>query len=155
MTAPLTRVAILFLADRANDWLRFGAPVAEQTIDRRRAVAKFEPGALFGYVRWRANGFGTELWRGYVLRAGLPGDALLRVPGVTPAADIFVSVAGVTRVKRLLALVDDIEAAGVAAQDAPESYWRMAQNRLAAGLPLRTYTAAEHAAGSLARELAQ
>lgn len=154
MRTPLTRVALLFLPERANDWLRFGAPLKEERIDRRRAVASFAPGELFGYVRWRANGFGTELWRAHVLRAGSPGDALQTIPGVTPGAEILVSTAGVARVKRLLALVDTIEASEVAPEDVPESYWRMAQNRLASGLPLRGYTAAEHAGGRQARELA-
>ena len=154
MSAAITRVAILFLPERANDWLRFGAPLAEQKIDRRRAVASFAAGALFGYVRWRASPFGTELWRGYVLRAGRPGEPLMSVPGVSPGADILVNTAGVARVKCLLALADTLDAAGIAPQDVPESYWRVVQNRLASGAPVRPYTAAEHAATQLARELA-
>lgn len=153
-TAPLTRVAILFLPDRANDWLRFGTPVAERKLDRRRAVASFAAGAIFGYVRWRANGFGTELWRAYVLRAGAPGDTLQTVPGIAPAADILVSTATEARVRRLLALIGALEVAGVAPQTAPESYWRVVQNRIAAGARLRLYAADELAATRRARELA-
>ena len=153
-SAPLTRVALLFLPERANDWLRFGQPVGEHLIDRRRAVATFAPGQLFGYVRWRANGFGTELWRAYVLRAGAPGDTLQTVPGIAPGADILVSTATEARVKRLLALVDALADAGVAPEAAPESYWRVVQNRLAARLPLRVYGSDEQAAAQCARELA-
>lgn len=152
--APLTSVAILFLPERANDWLRFGAPVDERKLDRRRAVARFAVGAVFGYVRWRANGFGTELWRAYVLRAGAPGEALQTVPGIAPAADILVSTATEARVKRLLALIDVLEAAGVAPETAPVSYWRVVQNRLASGARLRLYSAEELAATRRARELA-
>ena len=154
MTTALTRVAILFLPGQANDRVRFGAPVSEAQIDRRRAVAHFEPGALFGYVQWRANGFGTELWRAYVLRAGSPGERLFSVPGVTPGADILVSTSGGARANRLLALVDAMEAADVAPHDAPESYWRVVQNRLASGLPLRTYAPAEHGMRRASRDLA-
>ena len=151
---PLTRVAILFVADRANDWLRFGKPVSERIIDRRRAVACFAAGSIFGYVRWRANGFGTELWRAYALRAGAPGDALQTIPGIAPAAEILVSTSGDARVKRLLGLIDALEARDLAPETVPESYWRVVQNRLAAGARLRVYSAAEHAATRCARELA-
>lgn len=160
MTAPrasaasLTRVAILFVPERANDWLRFGAPVEERVVDRRRALASFTPGALFGYVRWRASGFGTELWRAYVLRAGAPGETLQTIPGVTPGAEILVSTATEGRVKRLLALIDALDAAGVKPETAPESYWRVVQNRLAAHQPLRVYSADEQSATRHARELA-
>lgn len=150
---PLTRASVLFLPERANDWVRFGHAVAERTVDRRRRVLSFAADSVFGYVRWRANGFGTELWRAYVLRAGTPSDALQTVPGITPAADILVSTATEARVKQLLALIDALEAGGVAPQDAPESYWRVVQNRIATRLPLRVYGAAEHMATVSSREL--
>ena len=126
----------------------------ERRIDRRRAVASFAPDAVFGYVRWRANGFGTELWRAYVLRSGAPGQALHTIPGVAPGADILVSISGANPVKRLLALIDEMKAAGLAPDAPPQAYWRVVQNRLAAGLPLRIYSSAEQDQGRRTRGLA-
>lgn len=146
MTRSLTRATVLFLDGKVNDRVRFGQPAAERIIDRRCRVELFAPGALFGYVQWRANAFGTELWRFWVLRAGEPGARLSTVPGIAPGADILVSVAGVARVTRALELIDAIEAAGTDPADVPESYWRMSQNRLASGLPCRVYGVAERPA---------
>ena len=143
MTRSLTRATVLFLDSKVNDRVRFGRPTAERIIDRRCRVELFAPGAVFGYVQWRANRFGTELWRFWVLRAGQPGARLSTVPGIAPGADILVSVAGVTRVTRALELIDAIEASSTDPVDVPESYWRMSQNRLASGLACRIYGVGE------------
>lgn len=145
MTRALTRATVLFLDGKVNDRVRFGRPVAERIIDRRCRVDLFAPGSVFAYVHWRANQFGTELWRLWVLRAGAPGERLETVPGIAPGAHILLSLAGQPRVQRALDLIDAIEAAGLDPAEAPESYWRTAQNRLSAGLPCRVYSAAEHA----------
>ena len=141
----LTRVTILFLPERVNDRVRFGAPAAERIIDRRCRVDLFEPGAVFGYVQWRANRYGTEHWRLWVLRAVRPGERAETVPGIAPAAQIWLSVGGVTKVTRALALIDAIEAKALDPASLPESYWRTAHNRIAAGLEPRVYASIEHA----------
>ena len=143
MTRSLTRATVLFLDGKVNDRVRFGRPTAERIIDRRCRVELFAPGALFGYIQWRANAFGTELWRFGGRRAGAPGARLSTVPGIAPGADILVSVAGVARVTRALELIDAIEAGGTDPADVPESYWRMSQNRLASCLACRVYGVAE------------
>lgn len=143
MTTSLTRVTVLFLDGKVNDRVRFGHPMAERIIDRHCRVELFAPGALFGYVQWRANPFGTELWRLWVLRAGEPGARLSTVPGIAPGADILVNVAGAARVSRTLELIDAIEAAGTDPADVPETYWRMSQNRLSSGLFCRVYSVDE------------
>ncbi len=139
----LTRVTILFLADRVNDRVRFGTPVTERIIDRRARIELYAPGAVFGYVQWRADRHGTHLWRLWVLQAATPGMRAETVPGVAPAAHIWLSAAGVARVTRALALIDAIEAQGLEPAALPESYWRTVHNRLAAGLELRVYASAE------------
>ena len=141
----LTRVTILFLPERVNDRVRFGAPVAERIIDRRCRVDLFEPGAVFGYVQWRANRYGTEHWRLWVLQAARPGARAETVPGIAPAAHIWLSAGGVARVTRALALIDAVEAQALDPALAPESYWRTAHNRIAAGLEPRVYAPAEAA----------
>lgn len=143
MTRSLTRATVLFVDGKVNDRVRFGHAASERIIDRRCRVELFAPGALLGYVQWRANAFGTELWRFWVLRAGEPGARLSTVPGIAPGADILVSVAGVARVSRALELIDAIEAGGTDPAAVPESYWRTAQNRLASGLACRVYGIAE------------
>ncbi|MDP3746655.1 MAG: DUF2840 domain-containing protein [Phenylobacterium sp.] len=141
--SALTRVELLFWPGRLNDRLRFGAPVAERRLDRRRAQTFFAPGQRFAFVRWRAGDCGTEVWRLWVLRAVAPDEAAATIAGVAPGAAILVAAAGDGPVKRALALIDAIEAAGADPAQAPEAYWRMAANRLAVRRPLRVYGAAE------------
>jgi hypothetical protein len=143
VTRSLTRATVLFVDGKVNDRVRFGRPTAERIIDRRCRVDLFAPGSLFGYVQWRANRFGTELWRLWVLRAGAPGERLDTVPGIAPGAHILLSLAGQARVARALELIDAIEAQGLDPAAVPESYWRIAQNRLAAGAACRVYSPAD------------
>lgn len=139
----LTRVTVLFLADRVNDRVRFGTPMAERIIDRRARIELYASGAVFGYVQWRADRYGTQLWRLWVLQAAKPGERAETLPGVAPAAHVWLSAAGMARVTRALALVDAIEAQGLNPTALPESYWRTVHNRIAAGLEPRVYAPAE------------
>ncbi len=141
----LTRVTILFLAERVNDRVRFGAPRSTRIIDRRCRVELFEPGAVFAYIQWRANRYGTEHWRLWVLQAARAGDRAETVPGIAPGAHIWLSTGGITQVTRALTLIDAIEAQALDPASLPESYWRTAHNRIAAGLEPRVYASAEHA----------
>ena len=141
----LTRVTVLFLADRVNDRVRFGTPSAERIIDRRARIELYAPGAVFGYVQWRADRHGTQLWRLWVLQAATPGERAETVPGIAPAAHIWLSAAGMARVTRALALIDAIEASRLDPVALPESYWRAVHNRIAAGLDPRVYAPSEQA----------
>ena len=141
----LTRVTVLFLVDRVNDRVRFGTPSAERIIDRRARIELYAPGAVFGYAQWRADCYGTQLWRLWVLQAAAPGERAETVPGIAPAAHIWLSAAGMARVTRALALIDAIEAGGLDPAALPESYWRAVHNRIAAGLEPRVYAPAEQA----------
>ena len=143
MTRSLTRATHLFLDGMVNDRVRFGRATAERIIDRRCRVELFEPGQVFGYVQWRANRYGTELWRAWVLRAAAPGELLETVPGIAPGAHIWLGLSGQARVQRALDLIDAIEAQGLDPSAVPESYWRTAQNRLAAGTACRIFGSAD------------
>lgn len=143
MTRSFTRATVLFFDGKVNDRVRFGRPASERIIDRRCRVELYAPGSVFVYVQWRANAFGTEHWRLWVLRAVEPGVRASTVPGIAPGADIWMSVAGAARVARALELIDAIEAGGTDPVDVPESYWRTAHNRIAAGLACRVYAAGE------------
>lgn len=143
MTA-LTVVEIAFYPELINDWLRFGNPDAERIVDRRRSLAGFAPGGVFAYVRWRANDYGTADWRLHILRAGSPGDALERVPGVRPGAEILCRLSGKVKVKRALDLIDELESRGFDPAGVSPAWWQVAGNRMAVGLPVRPYSENQH-----------
>ncbi len=153
MTA-LTRAALLHAPESADHWLRFGKPVTEAMIDRRRSWAGFEPGAVFAYVRWRNGDYGTFSWSLRVLRAGAPGDMVESVAGIHPGAEILLEASGEGPVRRAFAVIDAIEAAGFDPCDISAEYWRMARNRLAVHEAPRPYGAAEHAAWLARRGIA-
>jgi hypothetical protein len=139
MTAAPTQIALQFLPDRVNHWLRFGRPSAERVLDRRRAVAMFEPGQLCGYVRWQANDHGTVLWQVFVLRTGRPGDRLTRVPGVVPGAELLLRAARRPAIAQAFAAIDALEAAGFDPAAITPDYWRHVHNRLAVNAAVRAY----------------
>ena len=132
MNRSRTRVALVFVPDKRNVWLRFGRPTHEAIIDAKRRTADFSPGSIFCRIRWEANLYGTVLWHLAVLQAASPGEPAQRVPGIMPGAVILLQVSTPTRVKSALRLIDAVEATGVDAADVAPSYWRMVHNRLAA-----------------------
>ena len=116
--------------------------------DRQPAHARRElrPGAMFAFVRWASNDFGTVISRIDVVRAASPGEPYATLPFVTPGGEILLHVAGWPRVERVLQAIDAVEAAGVDPCDAAPDHWRHVHNRLAAGLQPRAYTIQRHRA---------
>ncbi|GER05593.1 hypothetical protein JCM17846_32750 [Iodidimonas nitroreducens] len=110
MSEHFTRVEIVFYPEHLNHWLRFGAPDVQQDLDRRRSLALFKPGQVFGYIRWRANEYGTQEWRFTIVRAAEPSLLLSRIPGVCPGGEVLLLVTGNTKVKRALLQIDVLEA---------------------------------------------
>jgi hypothetical protein len=152
--AALTEVELTWIAQRKEYWIRFGAVTRERIIDRRRRVLSFAPGAVFAFVRWEANDYGTILSRIAIAQAPAPGEAYTTLPCVTPGAVVLLDQNGWPKVRRVLATIDRIEAQGVAPADAAPDYWRHVHNRLAAGQAPRAYSMARHAAWLGRRELA-
>jgi hypothetical protein len=150
----LTRVLLQHRPDVADDWIRFGRPVAETVIDRRRGWAAFAPGAVFAYVRWRGGDYGTTRWRLSVLRAAAPGQSVTALAGVLPGADVLLGVRGEGPVRRAFAVIDAVEAAGFDPTAISPDYWRMASNRFAAHEAPRPYGEAEHGAWLARRRIA-
>ena len=146
MSDPLTRVEIVFLPDYLNHWLRFGTPGREHALDRRRALALFAPGRVFGYVRWWANEYGTRGWRFTVVETAAPGRAMSRIEGVHPGGHILLSADGAARVKRALGEIDALEAAGFEPPVISPDHYRHVHNRIATGQPIRPYDHDRHAA---------
>ena len=153
MTGPLTRVALVFVPEKRNVWLRFGRPAHETIIDTQRRTAEFVPGAVFCRIRWEANAYGTVLWQLAVLQAAAPGEALQRIVGIVPGATLLLHVGTAAKVQAVLRLIDAIEATRIDPADVAPSYWRMVHNRLAARVEAPPYTPDRHAAYLLRRPL--
>lgn len=146
MSEHFTRVQIAFYPEHLNHWLRFGAPDAQQDLDRRRSLALFKPGQVFGYVRWRANEYGTQEWDFAIVRTAEPSLLLSRIPGIRPGGDVLLLVTGNAKVKRALLQIDVLEADGFDPAEVSPAYYRHVHNRIAAGQPIRAYSRRQHAA---------
>lgn len=152
MTA-LTDVELLHIEGRVERWIRFGRHAGERILDRQRRVLSFAPGAVFAFVRWAANDHGTAVSRIDVLRAVGPHEAFSTVPFVTPGAEILLRLSGWPKVAQVLAAADQVEALGVAAEDACLDHWRHVHNRITAGDQPRAYALDRHRAWLLRRRI--
>ena len=151
---PLTRVALAYIDQRFDLYLRFGDPARIIRFDRWRRCAVFTPNAVLCRIRWQANDYGTIRWQLMVMQACTPLDAAQRIPGVQPAARLLLHAEGEDQVRAVLERIDATEALGIAPVGASPAYWRTLANRLAARLPLPEYTAERHAAWLAGRALA-
>ena len=154
MPEPFTRVEIVFYPEHLNHWLRFGDPDEQHDLDRRRCLALFKSGRLFGYVRWQANEYGTQDWRFTVVQTAEPSLLLSRIEGVTPGGEVLLLAIGNAKVKRALLQIDALEAAGFEPADVSPAYYRHVHNRITAGQPVRAYSMAQHEAHLAARQVA-
>ena len=150
---PLTRVALAFVNQRINLYLRFGKPARTLQLDRWRRCAVFLPASMFCRIRWESNHYGTIRWQLMVMQACTPLDAVQRIPGVQPGARLLLHAEGEQKVRAVLERIDGMEALGIAAIDVSPAYWHTLGNRLAAGLVLPDYTAERHAAWLVGRGL--
>lgn len=152
-STQLTRVALAFLDQRINLYLRFGEPARTIQLDRWRRSAVFLPASIFCRIRWESNDYGTTRWQLMVMQACTPLDTVQRIPGVQPGARILLHAEGEQKVRAVLEGIDAIELLGLDPIDVSPAYWRTLGNRLAAGLPLPEYTAERHAASLAGRAL--
>ncbi|MGE0596216.1 MAG: DUF2840 domain-containing protein [Hyphomonadaceae bacterium] len=152
--AALTDVHLIWIRDRKEYWIRFGAAAEKRILDQSRRVFSFAPGAVFALVRWEANDFGTEFSRIDIARAATPSAARTFIPFVTQGAILLLSQHGWTKVRGVLAVIDAVEKAGIAPQDAAPDYWRHVHNRIFAGEAPRAYTRERHRAWLMRREIA-
>ena len=60
---PLTRVALAYIDQRFDLYLRFGDPSRIIRFDRWRRCAVFTPNAVLCRIRWQANDYGTIRWQ--------------------------------------------------------------------------------------------
>lgn len=149
----LTRVELTWFEKRIETWIRFGHAAHEEIIDRRRRVLSFRPGAIFAFVRWAANDFGTILSRVDIVRAVTPGEPYQTLPFVRPGGDILLKIEGWPKVEQVLRHIDAVEAAGIDACEVCPDHWRHVHHRLSAGHEPRAYMPARHQAWLKRREV--
>jgi hypothetical protein len=156
-TAPhvplLTKVELTWIEKRTENWLRFGHEAGDQILDRRRRVISFAPGAVFAFVRWAANDYGTVASHIAIVRAIEDGEPHQTLPFVRPGGDVLLRVESWPKVERVLQIVDAIEALPIDPADVSPDHWRHVHNRMAAGHTPRAYTPTHHRAFLLRRRI--
>jgi Protein of unknown function (DUF2840) len=150
-TNDLTRVELTWLEKRIEHWIRFGRIAEETIIDRRRRAVGFAPGAIFAFVRWAANDFGTIVSRIDIARAVTRDEPYSTLPFARPGGEILLRIDGWAKVHDVLRAIDAVEACGVDPADAAPDHWRHVHNRLTVGEQPRPYMLARHKAWLLRR----
>ncbi|NWK97363.1 glycosidase [Sphingobium lactosutens] len=149
----LTHVELTWIEQKLEHWIRFGRVARDRIITRRTRVVSFRPGAIFAFVRWASNDFGTITSRIDVVRAVAPGEPYTTLPFVRPGGEILLRIEGWPKVREVLAAIDVTEAASVDPCDAAPDHWRHVNNRIAAGQSPRAYTMERHRAWLRRREI--
>ncbi|CCV09112.1 conserved hypothetical protein [Mesorhizobium metallidurans STM 2683] len=142
----LVQVELTWLEKRQENWIRFGTHAHEQIVDRRRRILSYHPGAVFAFVRWAANDFGTIISRIDIVRAVARGDAYQTLPFVRPGGDILLKVQSWPKVERVLQAIDAIQGLDIEPESVSPDHWRHIHNRITAGQELRAYTLDQHRA---------
>ena len=68
---PLTSVRLREAKLKARDRLVVGAPVKRFPFAPGSELVCFVPGQVFGFLRWRGDGYGTQTWRIVVCEAAV------------------------------------------------------------------------------------
>ncbi|UXS53071.1 DUF2840 domain-containing protein [Agrobacterium tumefaciens] len=143
-SSPRTLVHLTWRESRIEQRIRFGRIAEEQRIDRHRRVVGFEPGAIFAFVRWAANEYGTVVSRIDILCAVASGERYQTLPLVHPGGEILLRIHGWPKVRKVLDAIDAIERLGIHPADVAPDHWRHIHNRLTAGEPFRAYSQEQH-----------
>lgn len=150
--SPRTLVHLTWRENRIEQRIHFGRIAEEQRIDRHRRIVGFDSGAIFAFVRWAANDYGTIVSRIDILRAVVPGESYQTVPLVDPGGEILLRTHGWPRVEKVLHVIDEIERSGIHPADVAPDHWRHIHNRLTVNEPFRAYGHEQHRAWLLRRE---
>jgi hypothetical protein len=150
----LTWVELVHYAERIERWIRFGRPVQERIVDRRRRWQGFAPGAHFAYVRWQASDRGTVVSRLVIVQAVDAEQSHTTTPGVWPGGDLLLRLVGWPKVQRAFAAIDAVERQGVDPAEAAPDHWRQLHNRISARREPEPYSQLRHRAWRQRAELA-
>ena len=150
-----TEIELIWIEKRLEHWIRFGRIASERIVSRKTHVVAFRPDAVIAFVRWSANDFGTVHSRIDILRAIRPGEAYTTAPFVRPGGELLLSIQSWPKVRKVLEVIDRIEAEGLDPCDIAPEHWRHVHNRLSAGEPARAYTAERHQAWLKRKALGQ
>ena len=80
----LTHVELTWIEKKLEHWIRFGRVAQDRILTRRTRVVGFRPGAVFAFVRWASNDFGTIVSRIDVVRAVAANESYTTLPFVRP-----------------------------------------------------------------------
>ena len=149
----LTEVELTWIEKKLEHWIRFGRITQDRILTRKTRVVGFRPRAIFAFVRWAANDYGTIVSRIDVVRAVDAGEPYTTLPFVRPGGDILLHIEGWPKVQQVLAAIDAVEMAGVDPCDAAADHWRHVHNRIAVGHQPRPYTMERHRAWLKRREI--
>jgi hypothetical protein len=149
----LTTVELTFVAKKIEHWIRFGHPVEDVLIDRRRRILSFTPGSIFALVHWAYSDFGAIVSRLDIIRAHAYGESCQTIPFVRPGGGILLRVNGWPKVQRALQAIDAIEALGIDPAHAAPDHWHHVNSRLIANQQPRTYTRSQHDTWLFRREV--
>ena len=89
MASQLTRVHLHYGADRFNYYLRFGAAIHRDSFGKHQAYEYLYSGAVFCYIRWHANQYGTKSWQAFVLQAADFTSKICKIAGIAPGAIVL------------------------------------------------------------------
>lgn len=142
----LTQVELTWIEGRYEQSLRFGRVAAQHIVNHGKCVAAFRSGAVFAIVRRVQSDFGTIRASVDIVMSVAPGASSTVLPYVRPCGDVLLRVETWPRVAQVLQEIDNVEAAGIDPCEVSPDHWRHVGERLCAGLPVRPYTAARHAA---------
>ena len=123
MSARLTALHEHYRKKRYNHRVVFGQPLRRIRRGWRSRYAVFAAGQVFGYERWLANQYGTQVWTLAIGKA-VQGGHHTRMPGIKPGAEIWVMAKGKAQVKRLFTALDAMKKAGIKPEDVCEHRWR-------------------------------
>ncbi|HYN37669.1 MAG TPA: DUF2840 domain-containing protein, partial [Rhodospirillales bacterium] len=134
-------------------------PFEVNHLDRRRAVHRFAEGALFAFIWWEADDFGTQAWAMAVCEALRPPADGYALPNIMPGVEVHLYARGRSQtrrspsgevrriigpVERALAVIDRLESDGFDPALVAPSYYRAAASRLQLRRPVRRLTRCEY-----------
>lgn len=148
----ITEVELTHVPGQIERWLRFGNPMRDRIVDRRRRVLEFAPQQIFAFVRWAANDHGTVLSRIDIVRTIEVGEPSTTIPFIRPGGEILLRLSGWPKVQTVLAAIDAAEQIATATDVCPD-HWRHVHQRLTVGEPYRAYWPSHHRAWVLRRRV--